>query len=55
MICFFIARTTKLYTMEDPFFSMFPMALKQNQLDLWQLGFMFAVQKVDEKIGRIEI
>ena len=34
---------------------MMPMALEQNQLDLWQLGFMFAVQKIDERIGKIDI
>ena len=55
MICFLLARTMKLYTMEDPFFSMFPMALKESQIDLWQLGFMFAVQKVDARIGKIDI
>ena len=57
MLSFFLSRTHKLYSKEDPFFSMTPVAkeMKGIPIDLYKLGFMFAVENVDPKVGRIEV
>ena len=31
------------------------MAQEDTQIDLWQLGFVFAVEEPDPRIGRIEV
>ena len=48
-------RTSKLISMDDPFFSMTTMVGENSYIDLWQLGFMFAVEDVDPRLGRIEV
>ena len=41
MLAFFLVRTSKLVTEEEPLVSMATLA--QSDIDLWSLGFMFAV------------
>ena len=41
--------------MDDPFFSMTTMVGENSYIDLWQLGFMFAVEDVDPRLGRLEV
>ena len=53
MISFTVNRTIKLWSKDDPFFSMLAMAAEENEIDLWQLNFMFAVEKLDPRVGRI--
>ena len=47
----------KLISASDPFFSMTRQAnhASQGPIDLWALGFMFAVEKIDPRIGRITV
>ena len=52
---FFIVRTKKFFSKEDEFFSMTTMALQKSEIDLWELGFVFAVQNVPEEIGRVKV
>ena len=51
---FFVVQTNKMIAQDDPFFSMTTVALEDQVVDLWQLGFMFAVEDIDPRIGRLE-
>ena len=53
MISFTVNRTIKLVSKDDPFFSMLAMAAEENEIDLWDLNFMFAVEKLDPRVGRV--
>lgn len=55
MLVFLIARSYKLVSKEDPFFSTTIIASPKDFLfDLWELGFIFALSKVDPTVGRVE-
>ena len=41
--------------MEDPFFSMTPMVRSTDAIDLWKLGFMFAAENLDPKVGVLDV
>ena len=51
MLAFFLVRTSKLVTEEEPLVSMATLA--QSDIDLWSLGFMFAVENVPASIGTV--
>ena len=53
MISFSVNRTVKLVSKDDPFFSMLAMAAEEDEVDLWSLKFMFAVEKLDPRVGRV--
>ena len=53
MIAFFTVRTLKLVTASGPVFSS-TYSAQTEMIDLWELGFMFAIEDIDPKIGRIE-
>ena len=55
MASFFAVRTQKLISMEDPFFSMTPMVRSTDAIDLWKLGFMFAAESLDPKVGVLDV
>ena len=57
MLIFMVERTNKLISANDPFFSMTTLALEElnDPIDLWELGFMFAIEDIDPRIGRIEV
>ena len=48
-------RTVKLLTGEDPLFQMAIEPYESATIDLWELGFMFAVENMDPKVGRVEV
>ena len=55
MLSFFIVRTSKLISMEDPFFSMTTMALFSQEIDLYKLDFYFAVEEMPPEVGRVQV
>ena len=57
LLSFVGQRTMKLISASDPFFSMTRQANDDSQgpIDLWALGFMFAVEKIDPRYGRIAV
>ena len=55
LLSFIAVRTQKLISKNDPFFSMTPAAKENQSLDLWLLGFMFAIKDVDPRIGHIDV
>lgn len=52
-IGFFVVRTSKIATNDDPFFSMTTMGQEDNLIDLHELKFFFAIEKLDPKVGRV--
>ena len=48
-------RTMKLFLGEDPFFAMAIEPYENETIDLWSLDFMFAVENIDPKVGRLHI
>lgn len=54
MISFTVNRCVKLVDASDPFFSMLTMASEDEQIDLWELNYMFAVEKLDPRVGRVK-
>ena len=53
MAAFLAVRTAKLASDSEPFFS----STSQRQteaVDLWELGFMFAISEISPEIGTIE-
>ena len=53
---FLVVRSLKLVSLEDPFFSMMTIPRDATALiDLKELGFLFAIQKIDERLGRLEV
>ena len=55
MISFAVNRTIKLVSKDDPFFSMLAMAAEEREIDLKDLKFMFAIEKLDPSVGRIGV
>ncbi len=53
MIAFVSVRTLKLVSKNDPFF-MSTDEIEDNLIDLWDLGFMFAIQDVSPQVGKVE-
>ena len=53
MLSFFMVRTLKLISKEDPFFSMTTMSEYNSHIRLGELGFIFAVENVPPEIGRV--
>ena len=53
VISFTVMRTIKLVNKIEPFFSS-TIEVYDGQFDLWALDFMFAIQKLDPRIGTIE-
>ena len=49
-----LTRTRKLFRGDDPFFAMAIEPYEDDIIDLWSLGFMFAVENVDPKVGRLD-
>ena len=45
----------KLVKGDDPFFAMTTSPYEDQIIDLWALQFMFAVEAVDPRLGRIEV
>jgi len=45
----------KIKGREEPFFSMTSMAAEEKAIDLWELGFMFAVEQPDPRVGHIDV
>ena len=54
-LTFFVIQTMKIKGREEPFFSMTSMAAEEKALDLWELGFMFAVEQPDPRVGHIDV
>ena len=52
-IIFLALRTTKLVSNDDPFFSMTTMYSKDEVIDLWAMDFMFAIEDIDPRVGRL--
>lgn len=52
-IGFFVVRTGKIAMNDDPFFSMTTMGQEEDMIDLKELKFFFAIEKLDPKVGRI--
>ena len=50
---FLVLRTVKLVTSDDPFFSLTTMGVTDQNMDIWKLDFMFAVENIDPRAGRI--
>ena len=50
-----LTRTIKLFGGTDPFFAMATRSYDDETIDLWALKFMFAVQDVDPRLGRVEV
>ena len=53
MFGFFAVRTAKLISDEDPVFSS-AQQFQGYEIDLWKMGFMFAVTQIAPEIGTIE-
>ena len=46
-ISFLVVRTMKLVSAEDPFLSTMTTEAEEGAVDLWELGFYFAVEDVE--------
>ena len=44
----------KLVTFDDPFFSMTTMSQDDVLIDIWKMDFMFAIENIDPRVGRIK-
>ena len=44
----------KLVSKSDPFFSMLSMAAEDDFVDVGNLKYMFAVQNMDPRVGRVK-
>ena len=53
MISFAVNRTLKLVSDDDPFLTLISEAVDDDKVELGSLDFMFAIKKIDPKIGRI--
>ena len=53
MGCFTIIQTIKLVNKDDPILSMSILTNQRESLDLGALGFMFAVQNIDPRVGKM--
>ena len=55
MIGFTVNRSVKLVSKKDPFFSMLTMASEFQGIDLWKLNYMFAIESLDPRVGRVQV
>ena len=56
LLVFWMVRTLKFINKDDPFFSMIEVPQADTEtVNLWELGFMFAVQDLPPSIGTIEM
>ena len=53
-IAFFAVRSIKFWSSEDPFFAMIDQGSDYEAVDLLENGYFFAVEKIDERAGRIK-
>ena len=53
MAGFFTVRTGKLASDEEPFFSSTSQR-QTEEIDLWDLGFMFAISEIPKEIGTVQ-
>ena len=51
MVSYSVNRMLKLVSKEDPFFSMLTMPSEYQEVDLWELNYMFAIEDVEPRIG----
>ena len=51
----FYTRTVKMFAREDPYFAMVKSLYGGETIDLWALDFMFAIEAVDPRLGRLEV
>ena len=55
-LSFFVIRTIKFAKKENPYISMTTVALDNDEsVDLGALDFIFAVEKLDPKVGRVTL
>ena len=55
MMLFFVVRTKKFITREDPFFSETTLAHDWNRIDLLSRPFMFAVENPDPRVATVSV
>ena len=55
MISLALNRTVKFLSHDDPFLSVISDAVTDDKIDFGALNFMFAVEKLDPGVGRIEV
>ena len=48
-------RVLKFFSAEDPFFSMLQENVDFELIDLWENGFMFAVQNIAPEVGQVVV
>ena len=53
-MAFAVMRLLKLVIKNDPLVSMVEMDSMETEVDLFELGYMFAIQSPDPKAGRIK-
>ena len=53
MSLFAYTRTVKLFNRDDPLFAMSIEPYDDTTIDLWALEFMFAVEDIDPRYGRL--
>ena len=51
LLSFFVVRSKKVVSKDDPFFSMTSIAQETEVLDLISLGFMFAIENLGPEVG----
>ena len=55
MISFTVNRSMKLVSKDDPFFSSLSMSSDEEEIDLGNLKYMFALENIDPRIGRLVV
>ena len=54
-LIFFINRSEKIISGSDPYVSMLVTGTESSKIDLQQMNFFFAIQKIDPTIGYVEV
>ena len=54
-LSFMTVRTLKLFSKDDPFLSTMTMDAEDKAINLWDLGFYFAIEQIDPRVGYIEV
>ena len=54
-LVFFIIRTIKIVSLDDPFLSMTHMGVEGTPIDLKKLQYFFAIENIDPRIGRVKV
>lgn len=56
MMIVYVVKTMKLLGSNSAAVSMIPMPLEIDQeIDLWNLNYMFAIQNVEPRVGRLSV